>query len=235
MPKHLSAAGLVILTLFIVFGLVSYQAKSKIQELEKSKDRGTLSWHAAVAKAKGQREVAIPGPIVTYGVPSSFDEALAYYSLVIVEPLERRSFAKNEEIRSWYRFRLIEELSTPTIKCITCPEFESAPSDMLPLAPSEFLVSKSEGEIEIDGVRLVSTSRNFPPFEIGKRYLLFLSYDDQKTVAALRMGPWGAFGIEAEQLKAVNEEYKHVVIDELTAGPDRSINKLRTRLNKTKN
>jgi hypothetical protein len=236
------------MTKLIVIGLVlvaaaavgtfALQDKAKIEQLEKSKDRGKLAWYAAMAKAKGQREVVIGAPVVTYAVPKDLEEALAYYSLVAVEPLERRSYVEDDEttIKSWYKFKLLEELSSPTIRCTTCPDIEPAPKDFLPLQTGEFLISKSEGEVEVNGVRIKRTDFDFPKFEKGKRYLLFLSFDSQKTVAAARMGPWGTFEIETtEQLSPVSKKYKHPVIDELTAGADRSLNRLRRRLHKSKN
>ena len=232
----LITAALVIVTSLLFVGLISYPAKSKIQELENSKDRGKVSWYVAMAKANGQREVIIGAPVVTYAVPDNLDDALAYYSLVVVEPLEQRSYVENERLTSWYKFRLIEELSAPTAKCIYCPDIEPAPSDMLPLKANEFLVSKAEGEVEVDGIRVITHDRDFPGFEKGKRYLIFLSFNPDKAVAALRMGPWGTFRLAPdERLKAVNEKYKHRVIDELTAGGDNSLNRLRSRLHQTKN
>jgi hypothetical protein len=164
------------------------------------------------------------------------EEARAYYSVVVVEPLEQRSYIGDDErrIKSWYKFQLLEELSSPTIMCTTCPDIEPAPTGFL-LQTNEFLISTSEGEVEIDGVRIKSNNPDFPKFEKGRRYLVFLTFDNRKTIAALRMGPWGAFGIEAnEQLKPVNKKYSHPVIDELTSGVDSSLNGLRLRLHGTK-
>lgn len=133
------------MTKLIVIGLVlvaaaavgtfALQDKAKIEQLEKSKDRGKLAWYAAMAKAKGQQEVVIGAPVVTYAVPKDLEEALAYYSLVAVELLERRSYVEDDEttIKSWYKFMLLEELSSPTIRCTTCPDIELAPKDFLPL------------------------------------------------------------------------------------------------------
>ena len=114
---------------------------------------------------------------------------------------------------------------------ITPREHEPAPTDFLPLQTNEFFISKPEGEVEVDGVRIKRNDPDFPKFEKGKRYLLFLSFDSQKTVAAIRMGPWGTFAIETnEQLKAVSQKYKHPVIEKLTSGADNTLNGLRRRL-----
>jgi hypothetical protein len=237
MLKLLIIAGL-ILASFLFLGVFSNKTKSRVQEPEKSGDQGKLSWYAARAKAKGQREVMIGAPVVTYAVPKDLEEALAYYSLVIAEPLEQRSYIADDEttIKSWYRFRLVEELSRPTITCTTCPDIGPPPTDFLPLQIDEFLISRAEGEVEVNGVRIKSDNPDYPRFEKGKRYLVFLSFDSHKTVAAVRMGPWGTFAIETnEQIKPISNKYKHPVIDELTSRADNSLNGLRRRLHRTKN
>jgi len=65
MLKLLISAVLVIAVSSILITLTSNNANSKIQELEKSKDRGKLSWYAARAKAKGQTEARVAAPIIT--------------------------------------------------------------------------------------------------------------------------------------------------------------------------
>ena len=231
MLKLLISAVLVIAVSSILITLSSNNANSKIQELEKSKDRGKLSWYAAMAKAKGQTEARVAAPVVDYAVPKDLDQALAYYSLVVVEPVEKKSFPEESTITSWYKFRLIEELSRATILCTTCPAVTPGPADMLPLKSDEFVAPRCEGEIELAGVKLVSVNPEFPSFQKGQRYLIFLAFDTTRTAAALRMGPWGTFQLDdLDQLKAVNKEYKHPVIDELTGGADHSLNKVRRRL-----
>lgn len=231
MLKLLISAVLVIAVSSILITLSSNNANSKIQDLEKSKDRGKLSWYAAMAKAKGQSEARVAVPVIEYAVPKDLTEALAYYSLVVVEPVEKKSYPDESTILSWYKFRLLEVLSSPTILCTTCPAIQPAPADMLPLKSDEFVASTAEGEIELDGVKLVSVDRDHPGFEKGKRYVIFLAFDTTRTEAALRMGPSGTFQVDdLDQLKAINEKYKHPVIDELTGGADHSLNKLRKRL-----
>ncbi len=231
MAKLLITVALIFLTTSFVVGVLSSKRTSNIQK----KERGTLAWYAEVAKEKGQQEVIIPAPVVSYAVPRSFEEALAYYSLVVVEPLDHKTHFDDRSVTTWHKFRLIEELSTPTETCTYCPDIGEAPADMLPLHKHEFVTPKSGGEVEIDGIRIVSSDTEFPRFEKGKRYLLFISFGTQKTVAALRMGPWGAFTMdENDRLKAVNEKFQHPVKAELTSGVDNSLNRLRNRIHKVK-
>lgn len=55
MTKLLALIGTLGIATLVFFGVLSFQDKSKIEELEKSSDRGKLRWHAEVAKAKGKQ------------------------------------------------------------------------------------------------------------------------------------------------------------------------------------
>lgn len=236
MTKAFIALALALLTSSFLFGIYSYQNTSKIASLEKSKERGKLSWYAEMAKAKGHQEIAFRAPIESYAVPKSLDEALAHHYLMVIQPIEQKSYASHESIRTWYKFKIIEELSAPTRYCTNCPGIESAPPEFLPLQTNEILASQSGGEVEIDGIRLISKDPDFPAFEKGKRYLVFLSLDSQKGVGAIQMGPWGTFGInEQEQLKTINEKLQHPVRDELTDAYHNSLGRLRSQLKSTRN
>jgi hypothetical protein len=237
MSKLLITAGLLILTSSLFLGF-PFKPNSKVQEVDQSKERGKLSWYAARAKAKGQREVVIVAPLATYAVPRDLDEALAYYTLVIAEPLEQKSYVEDDErtIKTWYKLKLLEELSSPTTRCTTCPDIEPPPTDFLPLQTNEFLTSRSEGEVEVDGVRIKQNDPEFPRFEKSKRYLVFVSFDFQKTVAAVRMGPWGTFAIDTnEQLRPISHKYKHPLIEKLTSATDNTLTALRRRLHRSAN
>jgi hypothetical protein len=216
--------------LFVV-GTFSFQNQSKIEALEKSRDRGQLKWYAEMAKAKGQHEVAFPAPIALYGVARNLDEAAAHFNVVLAEPVQHKFYAVSDDgILTWYKMRLIEELSTPIVSCTNCDKIADVPSDMLPLADDEFLVAQSGGEVEIDGIRIISRNIQFPAFEHRKRYLLFLSLDSERKIGSLQMGPWGAFALDATQnFKPVNEKLTHPLSEELKTKFD-SVSKLRIRI-----
>ena len=232
MAKVLIVCVASILASVLLFGTL--QDKNKIEALKESADRGKLSWHAEMAKAKGHQEVVIP-IISEYTVPSSFDEALAYYSLVIAEPLEQKPYVQNEGINTWYRFRLVEELSAPTLQCTSCQDLAAAPTDLLPLESNEFLAPQTGGEALVNGVRVISKDIDYPAFVLGKKYLLFLSFDAQKVVGALHMGPWGTFSLDSsEKLTAVDSRLKHPVRSELSRGFGDSVSRLRTHFKRVK-
>lgn len=234
MAKVLIVGVASILASVLLYGTL--QDKNKIEALKESADRGKLSWHAEMAKAKGHQEVVIP-IVSEYTVPSSFDEALEYYNLVIAEPLEQKSYVQNEGINTWYRFRLVEELSAPTspVQCTTCPGIPIAPTDLLPLESNEFLAPQTGGEALVNGVRVISKDIDYPAFVIGKKYLLFLSFDSQKVVGALHMGPWGTFSLDSsENLTPVDSRLKHPVKSELSRGFGDSVSRLRTHFKRAK-
>lgn len=231
MVKLLITAGVLIATFFAV-GILSYQKQSKLEALEKSKDRGKLSWYAEMAKAKGEAEVLKRASIVSYPVAKSLDEALDYFSVVIAEPLESKSYADTYDIRTWQKFRIVEELSTPPTKeCTTCPAVGTPPAELLPLQANEFWASKIGGQVIVNDVKITSKDPDFPDFVAGKRYLLFVTFDSQKLVGALRMGPWGTFSLTSnETLQAVDDKLKDPLREELAQHFSDSVVKLRMRL-----
>lgn len=209
MPKILAAAGTFLVATLLWFGWLSVQDTSKIHELEQSPDRGKLTWHAQLAKAKGLDKVVLSPSIVDYPVPRSFDDALANYSLVIAEPFYSRSYATTYDIQTWYKFRIVEELSTPTSACTDCGNTAEPPVELLPVETNEFLSSKIGGEVAVDGVPITSNDPSFPNFQVGKRYLLLIAFDSKKIVGRLGGGPWGVFALDpGDKIRSVNPELK---------------------------
>jgi hypothetical protein len=217
----------------VLYGIVSFSQQSRIDALEKSKDRGKITWHAELAKAKGQREVLISASLVDYAVPRNLDEAFAYHDLVLAEMVSSNSFSADRDIRTWYKFRLIETLSTRTANCSTCPTPDEPPSELLPLNEGEFLLSQFGGEVSIDGVKVVSKNSQFPAFERGTKYLIFLSFDSNRIVASAPMGPWGTFISGAdEKIQAIDNKLIHGLRSELSNRFNDSLISLRTHLKK---
>jgi hypothetical protein len=231
MSKILATAGTFIVAALFWFGWSFVQDTSKIHELERSTDRGKLTWHAQLAKAKGMDKVLLRSTIVDYPVPGSFDDAVANSSLVIAEPFDSRSYASTYEIETWYKFRIVEELSAPASDCTGCGSAVEPPMDLLPLGTNEFLSSKLGGEVAVDGVPIISTDPAFPNFQMGKRYLLLVVFDSRKVVGTLRNGPWGVFALDSdEKLRSVNAELKDPFREKLLHQFGNSLSNLRYSL-----
>ncbi len=233
MLKILAAGGILAIATLLLFGPV--QNTSKLEQLEKSPDRGKLTWRSQIAKAKGQQRVLMRASIVDYSVPRSFDDALANFHLIIAEPLDSRSYATAYDIRTWYKFRILEKLSAPTVPCTNCLSSTDPPPDLLPLEANEFLGAKVGGEVDVDGVRIISQDPTFPNFEIGRRYLLLVALDSKTMVGALRTGPGGAFALNSdERLEPLTVGLRHPFGEELSQQFGNSVAKLRLSLQQQK-
>lgn len=231
MFKILAASGTVVIATLFFFGFFSVQNRTKIEELEKSPERGKLVWHSQMAKAKGKQNVLLDSTIVDYAVPRSLDSALANYHLVIAEPIAGRSYPATYNIHTWYKFRIIEELSTPEINCLDCFSLVGPPEDLLPLAPNEFLSAQLGGEATVDGITITTSDSSFPRFEIGQRYLLLVGFDSNRIVGRLSSGPWGTFIVNSREiLEPVNAQLKHPFRERLSMQFGNSLHSLRAAL-----
>lgn len=231
MIKGLATSGTLIIATLVLLGPFSTQNRAEIDELERSPERGTLVWHSQMAKAKGKQSVLLGSTIVDYAVPRSLNDALKNNHLVVAEPIYSRSYATEYNIQSWYKFRLIEELSAPVTNCVDCVSLVGPPADLLPLEPNEFLSAKVGGEATVDGVTITSRDPEFPNFEAGKRYLLLVAFDSEKIVGVLRSGPWGVFALNTEDsFEPVNAKLKHPMREKLSQQFGNSLTRLRLDL-----
>jgi len=159
--------------------------------------RNSLTEVAKRAKDEGKGMVTLPGPDIDYaGVDMGLDEALRDYSVVIVEPIESKSYmVDSDNIETWYRFRIREMVSQRDPKsCDTCSPPTASPQDMAPARSGEFLLAISGGTVTVDGVQVTMTNGSIPRFENGKEYLLFLSLMPS-GVAVLGSGPSAVFRV----------------------------------------
>lgn len=231
MFKILAASGTLVIASLFFLGFFSTQNRTQIEELEKSPERGKLVWHSKMAKAKGRHNVLLDSAIVDYAVPRSLDSALANYHLVVAEPISSRSQAATYNIHTWYKFRLIEELSTPDIACLDCFSLVGPPEDLLPLGSNEFLTAQLGGEATIDGISITTSDSSFPSFEIGQRYLLLVAFDSNRIIGRLSSGPWGTFIVNSsEKLEPVDTRLKHPLRDRLSTQFGNSLHSLRAAL-----
>lgn len=140
---------LLALTSLTAFKVRSRSQKEQIEELQNAPDKGTIAWHARLAKAKGERKVVLPRPdwiaFKCYSTAENLDEALSQYGAVVAQPISYRTYIvstnelyKDNEIRTWYKFRILENLSDKPIPvCRNCGDPDSdreklIPQEMLP-------------------------------------------------------------------------------------------------------
>jgi hypothetical protein len=124
-------------------------------------------------------------------------EALQYYSVVIAEPVESRTYVTDaDNIRTWYRFDIKEILHVrPPLICDTCQKPGEPPAELTPAGQGKFLISKIGGTTLVNGVRMTMTDLDLPEFDLHKQYLMFVSLSPN-GVAMLGGGPAGIFRIK---------------------------------------
>jgi hypothetical protein len=154
----------------------------------------TLAWYAEQAQARGLTRYEIGAGIHEYYLPDTWNDVLTRFSLVVAEPVELRSYPHpgvggDSDIETWYRFRVVETLSTKTTPFPLGP----GPSDMLPAHSDELFVFKWGGSLTQSGVQLDAIESDYPAYMIGQKYLVILDQDLSQRVGSVQMGSAGVF------------------------------------------
>lgn len=227
-----------LITIAVVVGtyttsITKQEKNQKIAALEKSKDRGKLSWYADYAKAKGEARIIKPAPLVEYVTEvTDINEILSHYSLLVVQPVESKSYAQDDSrIITWNKFRIIEDLSKHRIdQCADCSLDETVPGEMLPLQSDEILVPKYGGKITIDGIEITMVESDFPQFDPSKKYVLFLEVDASGLWGRIMVGPGGVFILhDNEKLISINNR-EHGVKSIINQHYNNSFSKLKVKV-----
>lgn len=190
------------LTLAVVGGLTSRGQESELKRLENSPEAGTLKWYAAVAKAKGDKQITFSAGIYRYVQVKDFDDALKHFAVIVGQPIERKSYGMDSRtITTWYRFRVLETISTrDNTSCVTCPQAPDPPSDLVTTSANEILVPKNGGSVMLDGIKLTSVEAEFPEFQSERQYLLFLGLNTSSRVGMLQLGPNGVLEVAGSRI-----------------------------------
>ena len=167
----------------------------------------TLEAYARKAKAKGETKVQFSTPIYEYAGVRTLEEARTYSRIAEVKVVTARSYVSGPRtILTWYKFKILEDLSRGSYFCFKCAAFSDPPPDMLPVNSDEILVPKAGGSVTIDGVEITSDEHSFPQFSKSQTYLLFFGLDESRRLAMITLGPQGVFVIdEAGHLAGVNQ------------------------------
>ncbi len=185
--------------------VVTYNKGS--QNVSEWKEKHSLKARAKRAAAEGKRKVVSLGPIENYaGRNIDLDTALKIYSVVIAQPVENGSYAVDtDNIDTWYKFRLLETLSArPAFLCDTCPPAREIRQEAEPLRADEFVIITSGGTVNVDGVEITLQNHALPPFVMGQKYLLFVSFNPAR-VTTLGGGPAGVFVVKEDgQLQPID-------------------------------
>lgn len=201
-PK-LIALSLTILLVVLAFSI----SVAKISRAGRAKPQasyapGTLDWYAQEASNQGQSQFIFNAGLIEYSIPETWDDVLADYSFVVVQPIQAVSYPSSQDrsIKTWYRFRIIEVISQkPVEACEGCPPFPSAPADFVPQA-GELVMSKAGGRLTRNGVELIGMAEDFPDLLLSQTYLLVLDFDASSQVGHSSMGPAGVYTVSSSGL-----------------------------------
>ncbi len=190
---------------------------------------GTLMWQVQKAKAEGKTSIEIATIGCGMGV-QRLDFSLAHYSLVVAQPIEKRVYAETHNVVTWYKFRIIETLSSKAPNKFFGMQMADIPipADLLPLNSDEIVMAKTGGTLVIDGVTVKSYS-NSPKFNLSENYLLFLELDSDKQMGYV---PWpdpiGIFKIQGDdEIAAAYNDGSYDLKDKLAARFNNSLTRLR--------
>lgn len=175
------------------------------------KDR--LWWKAKEAKNKGQKKVGVPAPLVEYlgdaGLISA-EEAFSSSTVVVAHLVSKESTYLKDDIRTWNKFAIDETLSAgKDVPCRDCVP-PHAPATLLPLSPGEFLLPKTGGTVNIDGVEVQQLVKDYPEYELNQKYVLLINVYSSgfpQTVG----GPVGVFKVLPNDKLAPVSESNHKI------------------------
>ena len=185
---------------------------STIQQ-KRAPDRDSLKWYANEAKNKGQKKVGVPAPLVEYlgGAGTiSAEEAFSSSTVVVAHLVSKQSTYRNNDIRTWNKFVIDETLSE--VKYLPNPGYlpPSPPATLLPLSRGEFLLPKTGGTVNIDGVEVQQFVEDYPEYELNQKYVLLITLYPS-SVARTFGGPVGVFKVLANDKLAPVSESEHKI------------------------
>ena len=198
------------------------------------KDR--LKWYANEAKNKGQQKVRVPGPLIEYlgdAGTISVEEAFSYSTVVVVHLVSKQSTYSDADITTWNKFAIDETLSEA--KHIMCPGcvLPSPPATLLPLSAGEFLLPKTGGTANIDGVEVQQFLEDYPEYELNQKYVLLITLY-LSGIARTFGGPVGVFKVLPNDKLAPISESEHKVRKDFKDVFGNSLDQIRKHLKTSK-
>ena len=219
----------------VLGGLVVRSARTSVnsvqnQELPPLEKR--LEWFASRAKAKGQTKVSLPAPHTEYlgsSASTTLDKALSVYTAVIAIPTFEKSYVVNsEDIETWVRFNIVDVVSKADSPACPGCDVPQPPEEFSKVNDNEFVMARTGGAVTIDGVNVEMKDPQFPDFQVGKKYLLFISRYPSGA-ALIGIGPGGILSVGDEgKLKGFSERL-HPVRTEIEEGLNGSLPNVKGR------
>ncbi len=163
MKNRLILLALLVLTLAIGgigFKNISFKSKQEqLKELDNAPDQLSIDWQLRRAKLIGEKEVNLPGFFRCFAEVKDLTQALAHYRVITVTPVERYITTNTFGLVTWYKFKIIDDLSSEQLQeSSTCgdasDETDCLPAVLLPLESDEILIPHIGGDVIMDGIRI---------------------------------------------------------------------------------
>jgi hypothetical protein len=156
---------------------------------------GTIDEIVQQAIASGETHVLYP-ILVSHEDVEGFDAAKTYYTVVVARALSKQTVQTSAyDIETWYRFAVTETLSTRASR-VCANGLCGVPATVSPAGAGEMLLPKSGGSIQKNGVTVTFEWNDFPDFNIGQTYLIFIDQDAANRVGVSPTGPVGVFSVD---------------------------------------
>jgi hypothetical protein len=174
---------------------------------------GRLAAVAQRAKAAGENRVELAGPIIMPTGITSAVELVKDYSILHFKVTDTAVTADNGDIRTWYKLRILDRISTqpqiPTVDGIGDP-----PPSLLPLKPDETIYIATAGAVTIDGVTIVQNpSERGLVLESGREYVGAFYLHAGGRYAAPAAASSGLYRVVNDELKPQGDEEDGLVRD----------------------
>jgi len=194
--------------------------------------KNRLRWYAKEAKAEGRSKVKVPAPVVEYlgGAGTiTADEAFTASTVVIAHLISKESVIVDDEMTTWNKFAIDEVLSeSKELPCPACLPPEP-PSSQLPLRSGEFLIPKTGGTVNVDGVDVDQNDENFPQYEFNQPYVLLLNLYPTGTARTVG-GPVGVFKVVQNNKLVPIRESEHRIQKDFKDNFGNSLEQIRKHL-----
>jgi hypothetical protein len=173
---------------------------------------GSLLWYVQQAKNKGEKQITIPASTVDYAGSSNsttLEKALSVYDCVIATVIDKQTIPRKDEIVTWYNFKIAETVSKSS-KAVASNDESGLPEQLRQADDDEFIIAQNGGTILMNDVKLIKVPE-YPPFQIGKRYLLFVRRQPSGK-GEIVGGPVGAFAITEDNNLSPIAKIQHPLI-----------------------
>ncbi len=160
-------------------------------------DRGTLAWYARRAVEHGKRSTTIGHPSILYAEMEPLQDALLHTTAVVGQLLSCETNHDAYHIFTWRKYRTLEKLSSQSyVPQDALPQ--DVPQDMLPLAPSEFVLGEVGGTVNVDGVTITMLGPEGSMPNNEPRHLIFAIFRASGGLAVSNYGPRGMYWIHSD-------------------------------------